>query len=55
MSATEQFWIVIFFAVVIGLIAGRFIDKRRQRSIDDFERKRRERKAEIERSARKIL
>ncbi len=54
MSASEQFWIVIF-AVVIGVIAGHFIDQRRQRSIEDFERKRRERKAEVERAARKAL
>ncbi|ETF07025.1 hypothetical protein [Pseudomonas moraviensis] len=55
MSASEQFWIVIFFAVVIGVIAGHFIEKRRNQSIKDFDRKRRERKAEVERAARKAL
>ena len=55
MSVSEQFWSVVFFAVVIGVIAGHFIDKRRQRSIEDFEWKRRERKAEVERAARKAL
>lgn len=55
MSASEQFWIVIFFAFVFAVLAGHFIEKRRQRSIDEFERKRRERKAEVERAARKAL
>jgi uncharacterized membrane-anchored protein YhcB (DUF1043 family) len=55
MSASEQFWIVIFFAVVIGVIAGHFIDKRRQRSIEEFESKLRGRRAEVERAARKAL
>lgn len=55
MSAPEQFWLVMFFAIVIGVITGHFIDKRRQRSIENFERKRRERKAEVERAARKAL
>lgn len=55
MSATEQFWIVIFFAVVIGVIAGHLIEKRRRQSIEEFERKRRDRKSEVEREARKAL
>ena len=55
MSAYEQIWVVMFLAVAIGVIAGHFIDKRRQRSFEDFERKRRDRKAEVERAARKAL
>lgn len=55
MTAYEQFWIVIFVAIVIGVLCGHFIDRRRQRSVEEFERKRRERKAEVERSARKAL
>ena len=55
MSAAEQFWIVIFMAMVIGLLAGHFIDRRRQRSIEEFEISRRNRKAEVEREARKLL
>jgi hypothetical protein len=55
MSAAEQFWIVIFMAMVIGLLAGHFIDRRRLQSIEEFERGRRERKEEVERSARKSL
>ncbi|MCY1457542.1 hypothetical protein D9M71_748470 [compost metagenome] len=55
MTAYEQFWVVVFFAIVVGVLCGHFIDRRRQRAIEDFERKRRERKAEVERSARKAL
>ena len=55
MTAYEQFWIVIFLVIVIGVIAGHLIDRRRQRSLEDFERKRRECKAEVERASRKAL
>lgn len=55
MSASEQFWIVVFLAIVIGVICGHFIDRRRKRSVEESERKRRERKAEVERAARKSL
>lgn len=55
MSASEQFCLVMFFAIVIGVITGHFIDKRCQRSIENFERKRRERKAQVERASRKAL
>jgi uncharacterized membrane-anchored protein YhcB (DUF1043 family) len=55
MTPAEQFWIAVFLVVVVGVIAGHFIERRRQRSIEDFERKRRERKAEVERAARKAL
>ncbi|AMW64512.1 hypothetical protein QIT80_gp52 (endogenous virus) [Pseudomonas phage phiAH14a] len=55
MSAAEQFWVVIFLALVTVLIAGHFIDRRRKRSIEEFEQKRRERKTEVERAARKAL
>ena len=55
MSPADQFWIVIFFALVIGVIAGHFIDRRRQRSIAEFEQNRKARKEEVERAARKAL
>ena len=55
MSAYEQFLTVMLLVVVIGVVAGHFVDRRRQRSIADFERKRRVRKAEVERAARKAL
>ena len=55
MSTSEQLWLVIFLAVVIGLVTGHLIDRRRLRSIEEFERKRRDRKAEVERAARKAL
>lgn len=55
MTLAEQFWIVVFLVLVIGVIVGHFADRRRQRSIEDFERKRRGRKAEVERAARKAL
>lgn len=55
MSASEQFWIVVFLAIVIGVVCGHVIDRRRKRSFEGFERKRRERKAEVERAARKSL
>jgi len=55
MSPAEQFWIVIFLAMVIGVVTGHFIDRRRMRSIEEFEQKRRARKEEVERAARKTL
>lgn len=55
MTAYEQFITVMFLVVVTGVIAGHFIERRRQRSIADFERKRRDRKSEVERAARKAL
>jgi hypothetical protein len=55
LSAYENFWVVAFLIVVIGIATGHFVDRRRQRSIEDFERKRRNRKAEVERAARKSL
>lgn len=42
------------FALVFAWVWG-WIEKRRQRSIEEFERKRRDRKAEVERAARKSL
>ncbi|MEE4662790.1 hypothetical protein V2L09_02510 [Pseudomonas alliivorans] len=55
MSASEQFWIVVFIAIVIGMITGHLIERRRSRSLEEFELRRRERKAEVERAARKSL
>ena len=55
MSPSDQFWIVMFLVVLLGVVAGHVIDRRRQRSIACYERKRRERKAEVERAARKAL
>lgn len=55
MSLSEKFWIVCFLVMVAVLIVGNLIDRRRQRSIEEFERGRRERKAAVERAARKSL
>ena len=55
MSPADQFWIVIFLALAIGVIAGHFVDRRRQRSIAEFEQARKARKEEVERAARKVL
>ena len=55
MTLAERFWIVVFLVLIIIVIAGHFADRRRQRSIEDFERRRRDRKAEVERAARKAL
>ncbi|SDH69811.1 hypothetical protein SAMN05444503_105190 [Pseudomonas sp. BS3767] len=55
MGAFEMFWVVAFIFIIIGLIAGHFLEVRRSRSIEEFERKRRDRKAEVERAARKSL
>lgn len=55
MTAYEQFLIVVFVAIVVGVFCGHFINQRRERSIKEFERSRRERKAEVERLARKAL
>jgi len=41
--------------IALALVIGTVLDHRRKRSAEDFERKRRERKAEVERAARKAL
>ena len=41
--------------LVLSIIAGVVLDQRRKRSVEDFERKRRDRKAQVERAARKAL
>ena len=55
MTLVEQFWVVVFLILIIGVIVGHFADRRRQRSIEDFVGKRRGRKAEVERAVRKAL
>ncbi len=55
MTLAEQFWIVIFLSLVVGVIAGHFIERRRKQSLAEFERKRKARKEEVERAARKAL
>lgn len=55
MTTYEQILVVIFIALIVGVICWHLIDRRRQRSIEEFERGRRERKAEVERQARKAL
>ncbi|WP_176464923.1 hypothetical protein [Pseudomonas fragi] len=41
--------------LVLSIIAGVVLDHRRKRSVEEFERKRRDRKVEVERAARKAL
>lgn len=55
MTPAELFWIVIFLALVIGVIAGNVVDRRRKQSLAEFEQKRKARKEEVERAARKAL
>lgn len=55
MSISEQFWIAVFLVLVVGVIVSHITDRRRQRSIAEFEARRRARKAEVERAARKSL
>lgn len=55
MSAAEQFWIVVFVAVVIGVITGHLIERKRAQTTAELDRRRREHKAEVERAARKAL
>ena len=51
MDYADIYGVLIALALVIGVI----MDHRRKRSLEDFERKRRDRKAEVEREARKAL
>lgn len=55
MTAYEQFLIVVFIALVVGICCGHLINRRRQRSFEEYERARREKKADVERLARKAL
>ena len=41
--------------IALALVTGVVIDRRRKRAVEEFERKRRDRKAEVERAARKAL
>ncbi|MDD1947756.1 MULTISPECIES: hypothetical protein [Pseudomonas] len=51
MDYADIYGVLIALALVIGTV----LDHRRKRSAEDFERKRRDRKAEVERAARKAL
>ncbi|MGY2256455.1 hypothetical protein [Pseudomonas reactans] len=51
MDYADIYGVLIALALVIGVV----LDHRRKRSAEDFERKRRDRKAEVERAARKAL
>jgi hypothetical protein len=51
MDYADIYGVLIALALVIEVI----MDHRRNRSLEDFERKRRDRKAEVEREARKAL
>lgn len=41
--------------LVLSIIAGVVLDQRRKRAVEEFERKRSDRKAEVERAAREAL
>lgn len=51
MDYADIYGVLIALALVIGVV----LDQRRKRAVEDFERKRRDRKAEVERAARKAL
>ena len=51
MDYADIYGVLIALALVVGVM----LDRRRKRSVEDFERKRRDRKAEVERAARKAL
>lgn len=51
MDYADIYGVLIALALVIGVV----IDRRRKRAVEEFERKRRDRKAEVERAARKAL
>ena len=51
MDYADIYGVLIALALVIGVV----LDRRRKRAVEDFERKRRDRKAEVERAARKAL
>lgn len=51
MDCADIYGVLIALALVIGTV----LDHRRKRSAEEFERKRRGRKAEVERAARKAL
>lgn len=55
MSAAESFLVAIFLMLALGAIVAHFVDRRRQRSVDEFKRQHRERREEVERQARKSL
>lgn len=51
MDYADIYGVLIALALVVGVV----LDRRRKRAVEDFERKRRDRKAEVERAARKAL
>lgn len=55
MSLADQFWMAAFVFIVVLVVAGRWIDHRRQESLREFEQKRKAHKEQVERSARKAL
>ena len=55
MSAYERFMSAMFVVFVFGVIAAHLHSRRRQRLVMEAARRLRERKAEVERAARKSL
>lgn len=51
MDYADIYGVLIALALVIGVV----LDRRRKDAVEDFERKRSDRKAEVERAARKAL
>lgn len=51
MDYADIYGVLIALALVVGVV----LDRRRKSAVEDFERKRRDRKAEVERAARKAL
>ena len=55
MTINEAFHIAVLLLIVVGVIIGHFVETRRNRSVEDIERIRSEREAEVERTARRSL
>ena len=51
MDYADIYGVLIALSLIIGVV----LDRRRKRAAEDFERKHRDRKAEVERAARKAL
>lgn len=55
MTIAEQIWIGLGLIALIGAIGMAVIDTRRQRSFEEWERRSRARREEVERAARREL
>lgn len=55
MSIENGIWLIVLGLLLIGVVVAHALEQRRRRHYEEFRRQHRDRKAEVERQARKAL